>query len=358
MSSVTTAAILAICLLALVGTTNKAEATSLPANGNIAFDSFPPGRAGGIYTVEPDGSNVRQLITEGGGYPLEWSPDGTEILFGGGGSIAAMSADGSNNRTISNARIYGHWPTWSADGTSVAFSNTHSDLQQGESRDMDIFMVDLDNSNMTTLRRTPEFSEQAANFSPDGSQICFTHLDISAPTGMAVTGRNPSGIYVMDVQRSDPTLLLEDDIPGPCDWSPDGKKIVFGTNNDPYEKKTSRKAEVYTTNADGSGLTALTSNSAADVSPALSPDGTKIVFSSDRDGGDFDLYTMDTDGSDVVQVTNLPGEELNPDWQPLPKTRSETVRPPDTGGPSLLLVASALLFSGGVLLYAVVRRRM
>ncbi len=51
------------------------------------------------------------------------------------------------------------------------------------------------------------------------------------------------------------------------------------------------------------------------------------------------------------------------DWQPLrgdagPKSRSETVHPPDTGGPSLLLVAGALLFSGGVLLYAVVKRRM
>jgi dipeptidyl aminopeptidase/acylaminoacyl peptidase len=114
---------------------------------------------------------------------------------------------------------------------------------------------------------------------------------------------------------------------------------------------------VYIINADGSGLTALTSNSAADLRPAWSPDGTKIVFSSDRDGGDYDLYTMDTDGTDVAQVMNLPGDERCPDWQPLtPKSRSMTVHPPDTGGPSLILVASTLLFSGGSLLYAGVRR--
>jgi hypothetical protein len=59
-------------------------------------------------------------------------------------------------------------------------------------------------------------------------------------------------------------------------------------------------------------------------------------------------------------LESLPGvDESKPDWQPLTlKSRSETVHPPDTGGPSLLLVASALLFSVGRLLYAVVRSRM
>jgi Tol biopolymer transport system component len=348
---VTVAAMLAICLLALVETTNTAEAKdSLPENGKIAFDRVQNNEK--IYTVEPDGSNLRLLIPSSGGAP-KWSPDGTKILFGSAASIIAMSADGSSlhSRDFSGiANASGYYPTWSADGTSVAFSDTHLDREKGESIDNDIFMVDLDNSNKTTLRRTPKVSESNADFSPDGSQVCFTHFDSYVP------GRNPSGIYAMDVHRSDPTLLFEDDIPGSCDWSPDGKKIVFGTS-DSLEKNTSRKAEVYIINADGSGLTALTSNSAADLRPAWSPDGTKIVFSSDRDGGDYDLYTMDTDGTDVAQVMNLPGDECCPDWQPLtPKSRSMTVHPPDTGGPSLILVASTLLFSGGSLLYAGVRR--
>jgi len=115
---------------------------------------------------------------------------------------------------------------------------------------------------------------------------------------------------------------------------------------------------VYIINADGSGRTALTSNSAWDDDSAWSPDGTKIVFSSDRDGGDdFHLYTMDADGSDVAQVTAHYAVE--PDWQPLTaKSRSLTVHPPDTGGLSLLVVASALLFSGGVMFYAGLKRRV
>jgi WD40-like Beta Propeller Repeat len=110
----------------------------------------------------------------------------------------------------------------------------------------------------------------------------------------------------------------------------------------------------YIINADGSGRTALTRNPAVDVEPGWSPDGKKITFSSDRDGGDYDIYTMDADGSDVAQVTKNSGvNDSLPDWLP-----EETVHQPDTGGPSLLLVLSALLFAAGVLLYAVVKRWM
>jgi Tol biopolymer transport system component len=49
--------------------------------------------------------------------------------------------------------------------------------------------------------------------------------------------------------------------------------------------------EVYVINADGSSRTALTSNSASDVQPVWSPDGTKITFASNRDGYDFEIYT-------------------------------------------------------------------
>jgi Tol biopolymer transport system component len=207
-------------------------------------------------------------------------------------------------------------------------------------------MMDLDGSNKTNLTKTPRLRENFPDFSPNGSQICFFRESDSS-------GKSVPGIYVMDADGSDPTLLFKTDSPELFDWSPAGKKIALSRfidskKDDPIYSDR----EVYVINADGSGGTALTRNSALDETPAWSPDGTKITFASDMDG-DKDIYTMDAHGSDVAQVTNLPGDEGHPDWQPLPGT---TVHQPDTGGPSLLWAASALLFAGGSLLYAGVRR--
>jgi TolB protein len=69
--------------------------------------------------------------------------------------------------------------------------------------------------------------------------------------------------------------------------------------------------------ADGTDEKQLTPNEAAyDSKSAYSPGGGKIVFSSDRDG-DRDLYVMDADGTDVRQLTNSPGDDRSPDWQPV-----------------------------------------
>jgi Tol biopolymer transport system component len=120
--------------------------------------------------------------------------------------------------------------------------------------------------------------------------------------------------------------------------------------------QTKKDTEIYVMDGDGSGKTILTSNSVEDIEPACSPDGAKIAFASYRDGT-FDIYTMDAEGSDVAQVTKTSNmEDRNPEWQPLPGTT--VIHPPDTGGSSLLLVASALLFAGGFLFYARVKRRM
>jgi Tol biopolymer transport system component len=142
------------------------------------------------------------------------------------------------------------------------------------------------------------------DFSPNGSQICFFRYGL---------GKSVPGIYVMDADGSDPTLLFEYDVSSPeqCDWSPDGKKVAL-----PAFSPRQQNLEIYVINADGSDRTALTRNIALDREPDWSPDGTRIAFASDRDGGDYDIYTMDADGSDVAQVTNLPGDEVLPDWQP------------------------------------------
>lgn len=79
-------------------------------------------------------------------------------------------------------------------------------------------------------------------------------------------------------------------------WSPEGSQIVFQSNRDGNE-------EIYIMNADGSGQTRLTFNRAVDVMPRWSKDGSKVIFMSDRDG-DRQTYVMDRDGNNQTLSTN------------------------------------------------------
>ena len=73
-------------------------------------------------------------------------------------------------------------------------------------------------------------------------------------------------------------------------WSPDGRRIAFTSERD-------GNPEIYVMNADGSGVTRLTYNDARDLDsfPAWSPDGRRIAFHSNRDGN-FEIYVMNASG--------------------------------------------------------------
>jgi Tol biopolymer transport system component len=372
-SLVTGAAMLAICLLALAETTNTAEAEdSLPEYGKIAF-SIIQGQSHNIYTVDPDGSSLSRLtnIANSTYYPQPaWSPDGTKLAFENEESIWVINADGSNLRVLtlntsdlSDSSV----PAWSPDGKKLAFTGFSEPNSLGTA---DIYTMDVDGSNITNVTKSPGVYEGGIEFSPDGSQMCLTRSIQEIDDSLRELRKN--GIYVMNADASNPTQVTNGQAGG-CAWSPDGKKIAYTYEQPKQRGATIQDIEVYVMNADGSEKTNLTSNRnwdakpnrEAEGGPEWSPDGRRIAFTSNRDGdldGSYtsDIYTMDADGSDVVQVTKTPSiDESAPDWQPLtPKSRSMTVHQPDTGGLSLLLVASALLFSGAVIFYAGLKRRM
>ena len=68
-------------------------------------------------------------------------------------------------------------------------------------------------------------------------------------------------------------------------------------------------------NADGSGVARLTDSEATDADPAWSPDGRRIAFASDRDGGS-NIYVMNADGSGVARLTDSSAGDYGPAWSP------------------------------------------
>ena len=361
-----------LCLLAPAGADD-----SLPKNGKIAFSIFQVEDSRyDIYAVNPDGSSLNRLSTIASStYYAQsaWSPDGTKLAFVDEERIWVMDAYGSNLRVLtldkSDLSNFSD-PAWSPDGKKLAFTGFS---EPNSLASADIYTMDVDGSNLTNLTKSPGVSEGGIDFSPDGSQICLGRSIQEIPAGadsLRVLRKN--GIYVMNADASNPTQVTNSHAGG-CAWSPDGKTIAYTYEQPKQRGATIQDFDVYVMNADGSEKTNITSNRnwdakpnrEAEAGPEWSPNGRRIAFRSNRDGdldGSYtsDIYTIDADGSDVVQVTKTPSiDDSLPDWQPLtPKSRSMTIDQPDTGGPSLLLVASALLFSGGVMFYVAVKRRM
>jgi TolB protein len=73
-------------------------------------------------------------------------------------------------------------------------------------------------------------------------------------------------------------------------------------------------AEVYKMNTDGKNVVGLTNNTTEDFEPAWSPNGTQIAFAATR-SGDFETYVMSANGSNVTNLTNKPTtDEYDPSW--------------------------------------------
>lgn len=118
-------------------------------------------------------------------------------------------------------------------------------------------------------------------------------------------------IFIMDDDGTNPVRLTNDPANdyAPA-LSPDGSKIVFVSNRDGND-------EIYVMNADGSGQTRLTSNAAQDSDPSFSGDGSKIAFRSARDAGNYEIYVMNADGTGQVNLTNHPGADGMPSFSPV-----------------------------------------
>jgi sugar lactone lactonase YvrE len=119
-------------------------------------------------------------------------------------------------------------------------------------------------------------------------------------------------VYVMSNDGSNRQRLTEGQsgFLSPPSWSPDGSKIAFVSERE-------GNPDIWVMDCDGQNLVNLTKNPAKDNSPAWSPDGEWIAFASLRDSLYWELYLMRADGSDVQRLTWWDdASDLWPSWSP------------------------------------------
>lgn len=91
-------------------------------------------------------------------------------------------------------------------------------------------------------------------------------------------------------------------------WSPDGSRIVFASDRN-------GNRQIYVMSANGDDAVRLTTNITADYLPAWSPDGARIAFVSERDGN-AEIYVMNADGTNPSRLTNNSVADSEPAWSP------------------------------------------
>jgi Tol biopolymer transport system component len=177
--------------------------------------------------------------------------------------------------------------------------------------DEDIWTMDPDGGNLVNLTAKSKAGDGAPNWRADGRKIAFV--------SDRVTATNPEGDFEIFIMKADGSHqrqitfnALDDESPA---WSPDGRRIAFSRDFDPIQGQLDR--DLFTMNADGTDQRNLTSTPGVlDQEPNWSADGGRIAFVSDRDGADFEVYTMRPNGSSVRQLTFNDAEEFRPNFSP------------------------------------------
>ncbi len=316
--------IVCVALVAItLGSTTSASAKDPAPDGRIAFELERE-----IYVMDSDGGNLVNLSRYAGhdGHPV-WSPDGARLAFtstrdrvsgAAGVDIYVVELRSGRIDRVTWDSSGGPPSSWSPDGTSIVYVS---------GLDGEIYSVAVATgakARLTTkgddpLPPYPAVSFDSPSFSPDGSHIAYTERS----KNFVSTGGWPpkavpvysGAIFVMGADGSSPTRLTNaptasgslvkwtdnDQFPA---WSPDGSHLVFSSDRHGVDN---HDLDLYVVNADGSGRYRLTTEEGFVGDPVWSPDGTQIAYS----GNEYS-FVIDVDGRNRINLGELVASR--PSW--------------------------------------------
>lgn len=306
--------------LLVLSVLRKAPIPLGPPSGELGFVSNQDGQWD-IFRMDADGT-LYNLTDDGSGfhdYFASWSFDSAMLNFittrTGEMGPGQVKPDGSELRTLDiggailtvfrEGRF--DWdPAWSPDGGRLLWASLRDS-------NLELYVAPVDHLEERT-RLTHDGLLGARDWfhawSPDGTKIAF---------GSDREGNE--NIYVMDADGSHVIQLTDD----PADdfhpmWSLDGTTILFVSERN--TSLTTGTIDLFVVNPDGSGLRSFGENEVFKGDPMYSADGQHVAYMS-NETGDWNIYVMHTNGTDVVRVTDSDADEMFPVWRPVPLKKVE-----------------------------------
>ncbi len=311
------AVLLAILIAILVALALGSPRRGLPSNGRILF-----GQGGDVFELKADGSTAD--LTAGGGSEssVAFSPDGATAIFftatdagsrlatlrGSASAPSVLSTTGPFHPTFNGAEVI----SWSPDSSRITFGATPSGNANARGASQ-IVVVDVATGMTTTLPLGPLLAADTPSFSHDGRRIAFR--------GQVDTTSTGHSLYVMDADGTNVRRLtgsLSDGydavFTGVPVWAPDDRSIVIDAVNNATSRSLFRLFRVDVSTGVTTQLTDQPRNAYA---ASYSPDGTRIAFTDWQDPRSS-LWVMYADGSGqtrLAEQTVSVSDQWSPDGQ-------------------------------------------